>query len=138
MAATHDTATKGITLQATGLAPSFTADDLERSLRFYTNGLGFEIVDRNEMEGELVFCMLRAGSAQLGIGQDDWAKGRDRAKGVGMRIFITTEQDIEALAARARAAGIALDEDPAPLPWGPMAFAVTDPDGFKLTIANPR
>lgn len=125
-------------LQATGISPGFTVNDLQKSLRFYTEGLGFEVVDRHEEDGQLVFAMLKAGVAHLGIGQDDFAKGRDRVKGVGMRIWIATPQDIPALAERARAAGIALDDEPQPLPWGPMGFSVTDPDGFKLTIANER
>ncbi|MGH7593627.1 MAG: VOC family protein [Gemmatimonadales bacterium] len=124
-------------LDASSLSPGITANDLQRSLRFYTEGLGFEVVRRHEVDGVLRFASMKAGNATLGIGQDDFAKGRDRVKGVGLRFFITTTQDITALAARAKTAGITLDDGPAPLPWGPMAFAVTDPDGFKLTVANP-
>jgi len=123
-------------LDAVGIAPSFTVNDLEESLRFYTEALGFEIEDRTEFEGVTVFVMLKAGGAQLGLGQDDFAKGRDRVKGVGMRVWIPTNQDVTVIAARVKAAGYALDNEPEPLPWGPMAFAVTDPDGFKLTIAG--
>ena len=78
--------------------------------------------------------MLKAGNTMLGIGQDDFAKGRDRSKGVGVRFWLQTEQDLVALADRAKAAGLKLDADPAPLPWGPMAFALADPDGFLITI----
>jgi catechol 2,3-dioxygenase-like lactoylglutathione lyase family enzyme len=125
-------------LQATSLAPSLTASDLPRSIQFYTKGLGFEIVEKNEADGAVRFVMMKAGAGMLGVGQDDFAKGRNRTKGVGFRIWITTSQDVSALAERAKNAGITLDEGPKALPWGPMAFAVTDPDGFKLTIANPR
>jgi uncharacterized glyoxalase superfamily protein PhnB len=79
---------------------------------------------------------MQAGSCHLGLGHDDFAKGRNRVKGVGLRFFITTSQDLNALAARARAAGARLDGDPAPLPWGPLAFSFTDPDGFNFTISN--
>ena len=41
-----------------------------------------------------------------------------------------------AIAQRARAAGIHLDADPAPLSWGPLGFAVNDPDDFRVIIAN--
>jgi catechol 2,3-dioxygenase-like lactoylglutathione lyase family enzyme len=124
-------------LQAESFATNITASDLQRSIKFYTEGFGFEIVQRHEPEGTLRYVAMKAGNAHIGLGTDDFAKGRDRVKGIGLRISITTTQDIAALADRAKKAGITLDDGPAPLPWGPMGFSVTDPDGFKLTIANP-
>jgi uncharacterized glyoxalase superfamily protein PhnB len=84
----------------------------------------------------LLFVMLRAGAAYLGLGRDDFAKGKDRVKGVGMRFWLSTRQDVNGIADRAKAAGITLDSEPEPLPWGPLAFTLTDPDGFKLTISQ--
>ena len=72
-----------------------------------------------------------------GFGQDDFAKGRDRVKGVGMRFYLETDQDLKALVQQAKQAGVTLDSELGPLPWGPLGFSFTDPDGFKLTIANP-
>ena len=124
------------TLNAKSCFPSLTVSDLTKSLRFYVEGLGFEIADRNEVDGVLRFAMLKSGGVTLGIGQDDFAKGRDRTKGIGARLWIQTDEDLVALADRAKAAGLKLDGDPAPLPWGPLAFALVDPDGFLLTIVN--
>ena len=53
-----------------------------------------------------------------------------------MRMFVGTTQDIDQLAARAKAAGINLDTEPHDVPWGGRAFEVTEPSGFKLTIAS--
>lgn len=114
---------------------SLSANDLERSLKFYT-GLGFVVQDRYEDEGRLQGVMLRAGDALLGVSQDDFAKGRDRVKGLGMSFYVETDQDVTALARQAKDVGVTLDGDPAPLPWGPMGFRATDPDGFKVTICN--
>jgi len=125
-------------LESRGIAPGLTTNDIRRSIRFYVDGLGFSIVDQHEADGQLRFVMLKAGEGELGLGQDDFAKGKERSKGVGLRLMITTAQDLRALADQAKRAGIVLDSDVAPLPWGPLAFAVTDPDGFKLTISNPR
>lgn len=88
-------------LQARSLAPSFTVDDLQGSIRFY-EALGFGVEERWEEHGALLGVMMQAGAAHIGLSQDDWKKGRDRRKGVGMRIFIGTTQDIDALAARAK------------------------------------
>ena len=123
-------------LNAVGLSLAFTVNDLSESIRFYTEGLGFEVQERHEFDGQLRFVQLKAGAVQIGLGQDDFAKGRDRAKGVGFRTWIATSQDLFELAERAKAAGITLDNEPEELPWGGLAFAVTDPDGFKLSIAS--
>ena len=117
------------------LSLSLTVNDLPRSLKFY-EGLGFVVDQKFETDGTLQGVMLKAGDANLGISQDDFAKGRDRVKGVGMSFYIETDQDIAALASRAKQAGVVFDSDPAPLPWGPMGFVTTDPDGFKITILN--
>ena len=123
-------------LNAVSLSPTITANDLSESIRFYTEGLGFEVHERHESDGVLRFVMLRSGQAHLGLGQDDFAKGKDRIKGVGLRLWITTSKNLSSLANRARSAGLTLDHEPEALPWGAMAFAVTDPDGIKITISE--
>lgn len=127
-----------VKLESKGIAPGLTVNDMAASLKFYTEALGFEVESRDESEGVLRFAMLKAGTAYLGLGQDDFAKGRDRAKGIGLRFWIETEQDLQALADQIKGAGYALDSDVQKLPWGPMGFAVTDPDGFKFTISEPQ
>ncbi len=125
------------TLQARSLVPTLTVNDLRKSLQFYRDGLGFAVSEEMKEEGEVKGVMIEAGGVGLGLSQDDFAKGRDRVKGVGMRFYLETDQDIKALAGQAKAAGITLNDGPGPLPWGPIGFTVTDPDGFKLTISNP-
>jgi uncharacterized glyoxalase superfamily protein PhnB len=124
------------TLQAVDLSVSLTANDLDRSIRFYTEGLGFAISDRMETDGRLQGVMMEAGRVTLGLSQDDFAKGKDRVKGVGMGLYLVTEQELEPLAQRVKEAGIAFESKLAPLPWGPMGFTVRDPDGFRVTVAN--
>ena len=93
------------TLKGKSVMPSLTVDNLQQSLDFF-RGLGFELEDRWEDKGVLLGAMLKAGDARLGLSQDDGKKGRDRTKGVGMRIYIEAADDIDQVAARARAAGI--------------------------------
>jgi uncharacterized glyoxalase superfamily protein PhnB len=122
-------------LQAKTLSTSLTVDDLEQSITFFEK-LGFAVDDRWEQDGTLLGVMLRAGDVQIGLSQDDWKKGRDRAKGVGMRLFISTTQNVDQIAARAKQAGIALTREPHDTEWGSRAFEVTEPSGFKMTIAS--
>ncbi len=130
MATTFDTR-----LRAKTISPALTVDDLQKSIRFF-EALGFGIDERWEDNGVLMGVMLKAGNVQLGLSQDDWQRGRDRRKGVGMRIFIETAQNLDTLAAEAKAAGITLDQEPHDTQWGSRAFDVTEPSGFKLTILS--
>ncbi len=122
-------------LQAKTVAPTLTVDNLQRSVAFF-EGLGFGIAERWEEKGVLLGVMLRAGEARINLSQDDWQKGRDRQKGVGMRIFVNTTQNIDQLAADAKKAGVKLDTEPHDTPWGSRVFDVTEPSGFKLTISS--
>ena len=122
-----------LSLRLRALSAVLTVDDLERSRRFYVDGLGFTVRERWEHEGELRGYDLVAGNASLGLSQDDWAKGRDRVKGVGFRLFAETAQDLDGLAERFRAGGIEVD-GPRAEPWGQRTVTVVDPDGFKLTL----
>ena len=118
------------------IMPSLTVDDIDRSTSLFT-GLGFEIEDRWEEEGKLVGVMLKAGNTRLGLTQDDGKKGRDRVKGVGMRLYIEADDNIDEVAARAQAAGVTLLSEPQDTEWGSRAFDVKDPSGFLLTISSP-
>lgn len=125
------------TLQARSLSISLTVADLSRSTRLYTEGLGFTLQEEFKMEGKVVGVMLESGGSGLMLGQDDFAKGKDRVKGVGVRLYVETEQDLQTLANQARAAGLSVESDPKPLGWGPMGFTLTDPDGYKVTVSGP-
>ena len=127
------TATK--TLQGTGVMPSLTVNDLQKSLDFFA-ALGFEVEDRWEDNGVLLGAMLKAGNARIGLSQDDGKKGQDRVKGVGMRIYIEADDNIDDVAARAKAAGVTLTREPHDTDWGSRAFEVREPSGFALTIAS--
>ena len=123
------------TLRLRSIEPSFTVSDLPRSIRFYTDVLGFVIGDQfKDDSGTLRGATLKAGTCQIGLSQDDWAKGRDRQRGVAVRIWCTTAQDVDALAGRIKAGGGTLAQEPQDEPWGGRSLSIDDPDGFHLTI----
>jgi catechol 2,3-dioxygenase-like lactoylglutathione lyase family enzyme len=112
--------------------------DIELSLRFYTDVLGFIVIEEMTDGDVLQGALLQAGVCRLGLSQDDWAKGRDRKKGDGMRIWCRTAQDIDALAKRITSAGGELDGAPKNEPWGVRSISVKDPDGFLLSIYREK
>jgi uncharacterized glyoxalase superfamily protein PhnB len=122
-------------LQTTSITPSLTVDDLQKSIAFY-EGLGFTVEERWEEQGKLLGVMLRTGNNRLGINQDDWKKGRDRKKGLGVRLFVGTKQNVDDIAARAKSAGLKLSTEPHDTEWNGRAFEVTDPTGYLLTIGT--
>jgi uncharacterized glyoxalase superfamily protein PhnB len=126
------------TLRLRAAAPSFTVDDIEKSLAWYRDVLGFVVKDRMEEGGKLAGAELLAGSVTFWIGQDDWKKGRDRAKGEGFRLYCETAQDVDRLAERIEARGGRLAERPTDQSWGMRQITVVDPDGFKITIVVPK
>jgi uncharacterized glyoxalase superfamily protein PhnB len=128
----------GQSLALSSASPSYTVNDLDRSLAWYRDVLGFGVEEKWENEGKVVGVSLKAGDVSFMIGQDDWKKGRDRTKGEGFRIYCATKKSVDDLAKRIESKGGRLDQGPTDQPWGVRDITLTDPDGFKITIANEK
>jgi catechol 2,3-dioxygenase-like lactoylglutathione lyase family enzyme len=124
-------------LRLRSTTPSFTVSDIQRSVAWYRDGLGFYVAERWEEGGRLQGAMLKAGACQLGLSQDDFSKGRDRVKGIGFRLWCETTQDVDAIAKRLRAFGGNIVEEPGDR-WDVYGFTAQDPDGFKITVTRVR
>jgi len=126
------------TLRLRTIAPTLTTNDLQRSIAFYRDVLGFMIGEEWREKGVLAGVEMHAGAITFMLNQDDFAKGRDRQKGVGSRLYCHTAQDIDRLAAQIKERGGVLDQEPKDMPWGDRVFMISDPDGFKLTFVQDR
>ena len=115
------------------ISPGFTANDAAATIKWYCDVLGFTVIERWEHEGQFLGAQIGSGAVSINVGQDDWKMGRDRIKGQGTRIYITTGPDIDAYAAAVKARGGTLAEDLQD-GWGMRAFSINDPDGFKITF----
>lgn len=122
---------------AQSLSNSLTVDDVQESLRWYRDIVGFEVARTMEHEGTLHGAVLSAGDAGILINQDDGAKGHDRVKGQGFSLYFTTDQDIDELAAGIRARGGELVSEPEDMPWGARIFELRDPTGYKIVVGKP-
>ena len=125
-----------LTLQLTAVMPTITVNDLLASIAWYRDVLGFTVDEEMEHDGQVMGAALSAGDATFLLTQDDFKKGRDRPKGTGFRLYCTTNQDVDELAAAIVANGGKLDQEPKDQPWGGRNFAVSDPDGFKISISS--
>ncbi|HEV8123103.1 MAG TPA: VOC family protein [Gemmatimonadales bacterium] len=123
-------------LEGESLQASLTVKDLEKSVAWYTQALGFVVTRRIERDGKLRGVAVHAGAVRIILNQDDGMQGWDRIKGQGMSFQISTQQEINAVADHVRASGSPLETEPTDTPWGARIFRVRDPDGFRWTISR--
>ena len=70
-----DTATA---IHATNLGCSITCKDLEASIRFYRDAVGFAVAQTFERDGKVVGAVVGAGDIRIVLNQDDGKLGWDR------------------------------------------------------------
>ena len=126
-------------INATNLGCSLTCKDLASSIRFYCDAIGFAVAQKYENEGKVVAAVVAAGDCRIVLNQDDGKLGWNRTKGQGfyLQINVASAADVDATAARIKAAGGALLSEPADRPWGARMFQFNDLDGFKLGVSTP-
>lgn len=123
-------------LRLRSVMPALTVDDLAASVAWYRDVLGFIVAEEYQRDGQVMGVRLKAGTVEFLLGQDDFAKGRDRQKGAGLRFFCVTAQDVDKLAADIKSRGGQLTQEPTDQPWGTRDFALVDPNGFNISITT--
>ena len=108
--------------------------DLERSVRYYVDGLGFTMTNRWVVDGQLRWCWLQLGGAALML-QELHADRRPEGK-VGQGVSLAFQcADALALHREVTARGLEAAE-----PFVGNALWVVllkDPDGYALEFASP-
>lgn len=118
--------------------PFFRVSDIDASVRYYVDGLGFQMMHKWEPDGQLSWCWLQRGGAALMLqefrreGHGAWAPAGKLGEGVSV-CFIC--DDALAIYREVTARGI-----PAATPFVGNAMWVTstsDPDGYRLEFESP-
>jgi predicted enzyme related to lactoylglutathione lyase len=127
------------TIHATTLNCSLTCKDLQASIRFYRDAIGFAVARTFETDGKVAGAVVVAGDCRIVLNQDDGKLGWTRIKGQGfyLQINVATAADVDAAATRIREAGGTLLDEPTDRPWGVRMFHFHDLDGFKLGVSTP-
>ena len=120
------------------LQVSLTVKDLQKSVTWYTDVVGFTITRKIERDGQLRGMAVQAGDVRIVLNQDDGAKGWDRVKGEGFSLYLVTAQRIDDVARGIKERGGALEMEPKDMPWGARIFRLRDPDGFRWTVSEVR
>lgn len=118
--------------------PFFNVRDIEASLRFYVEGLGFVVTNQWTPEGRIRWCWLELGDVALML-QEYWRDGHrggvpTGALGQGVSICFMCV-DALAIYREIIARGVAAER-----PYvgnGLWVTSVTDPDGYRLDFESP-
>ena len=106
--------------------------DVERSVRFYREGLGLHVEETAPCRGHRTAC-VEAGTLELVLAENPSA---GQPRGSGICLFLVTH-DVEHYAAALRARGITTAA-PTDEPWGGRVIEVADPDGYRLCLVQSR
>jgi lactoylglutathione lyase len=111
--------------------PFFRVSNMEESVRFYVDGLGFEMTKKWTPDGKLRWCWLEHGSAALMLQEFD--RHPESKVGVGVSICFQCE-DALAIYHEVTSRGIKASR-----PFvgnGMWVTSVSDPDGYRLEFQS--
>ena len=117
--------------------PFFGVSSIEASVRYYVDGLGFEMTKKWIHEGKLRWCWLELGGAALML-QEFWKEGQninvpEGKLGQGVSICFICE---DALAIYREAAARGLQASRPFVGNGMWVTSLSDPDGYRLDFES--
>ena len=116
-----------------GLIPQLRTTNLQESIDFYVDTLGFQLGFRYSD----FYAGIQIGEQQLHlklVDEKDPSIGFV-AEGDHLHLFLPT-LDVDAEAERLRKQGVALSRGPANTPWGTREFYITDNQGHTLCFSQ--
>jgi lactoylglutathione lyase len=110
--------------------PILEVSDVPRSLRFYTELLGFRVTfSFDGDDGQPVFASLELeDGTKLAIGGP-----KEHVESGSVAIWLYAD-DVDAEVAELQRAGVDVIAEPADRPWGERVASVSDPDGYTIHI----
>ena len=116
------------------IVPLFFVEDIERSVAFYRDSLGFELANEWKPDGKLAWCRLERGSSALMLQQSIKEDGPAAGRGRGVEFFFLCD-DADALHAEFTARGLDIKR-PTVAFYGMNQLFLQDPDGYQLCFQN--
>ena len=110
----------------------FEVEDLERSLRFYAEGLGLKVEEVAPSEGHRTAC-VEVGEFEPVLVQSG---SSESPRGAGVQVFLNTH-DVDHFCSALQSRGVE-GTAPAEVPWGGRVTRVRDPDGYLLCFIQSR
>jgi glyoxylase I family protein len=117
------------------LWPLLEVGDIERSVQFYRDQLGFVLVADDGGGGQMRWCRLERGGASIMLQQakhhERHAWGRRR----GISLYFVCD-DVDALHGELTSRGVAV-EPPQVAYYGMKQLEVPEPDGYAICFESP-
>lgn len=120
--------------------PVLRVRDVEQSLAFYTRILGFEGEGGLPgLDGKTVYAEAYMGDAKIMLTRRINDSSVFSAPTCGVELYLTLPQtlDIHQFYSSLKLREVHIVEDLHEELWGDRAFTITDPDGYRLIIAQP-
>lgn len=118
------------------LWPLLFVRDLEASLRFYRDQLGFSLVGTDgKPEGQMRWCRLERGGASIMLQQGDGEHSRKAADGQQVCLYFVCD-DASAMYSELLSRGLPVDP-PSVAYYGMKQFFVPEPDGHAICFESP-
>ena len=116
--------------------PLLYTGDIERSLAFYCDKLGFTLQNRWDPEGRLAWCLLAMEGAELMLQRAEPADLTGLAAGRSDIALFFVCEDVDALHERFLSRGVAA-KPPTVAFYGMRQVTVRDPDGRSICFEHP-
>jgi uncharacterized glyoxalase superfamily protein PhnB len=116
------------------VVPFLGITNMEASLRFYIDGLGFKMKNQWIDEGKLRWCWLQIGSAAIMLQEFKEGRAPKETLGTGMSVCF---QCVDALAIYREATARGIQANEPFVGNGLWVTVMKDPDGYKLDFESP-
>jgi lactoylglutathione lyase len=120
------------------VVPFLSLADMQRSLRYYVDGLGFSIKQEWVIDGKVRWCWLERGDAALMLQEfprerrDTW--GPQGKVGAGVSLWFICD---DTLAMYAEICSRTIDCSEPQVGNGMCVITLSDPDGYHLNFESP-
>ena len=111
-------------------------DDVQDSIAFYTENLGFSVSDRMDTVGKSGWASIRNGSVQLMLASPDYIPQPQKSEGrYSQAMYYFYPEDVQSLHADLQQRGLSVSELTARF-YGMTEFEMLDPSGHVLVFGQ--
>src|SRR6266849_2081638 len=117
------------------ILPFLTVKDLESSLKFYTEKLGFTSTPMTGPDGKMQTAFVNMGkNVQIGLSRE-MSPMSERGGGVNLMLY-PDDFDVDAYYKQVKSKRVTIDYEIKTEFWGDRLFVLKDLDGYTLTFAK--